>query len=208
MFLVMKPAALLLIALLPALAFAQPSRYDLPACSGAQRELADRDFYILCYDAEHKVPLWTAHEIKPELPHVAASRPRHLRHDNALLGPVARNADYLHSGYSRGHLVPAEDMAWSGEAMRSTFLLSNTIPQNQSVNAGLWKRLESAVRSAAQGSDAAYVITGPVFDAAEVAHIGPGQVAVPTHTFKVVLIVSGERKNYVRRDHAQRRNWR
>ena len=78
--------------------------------------------------------------------------------------------------------------------MRSTFLLSNTIPQNQSVNAGLWKRLESAVRSAAQGSDAAYVITGPVFDAAEVAHIGPGQVAVPTHTFKVVLIVSGERK--------------
>ena len=147
MFLVMNPASFLLFALLPALAFAQPSRYELPACTGSGLELADRVFYILCYDAGHKVPLWTAHEINPELPHVAISRPRHFQHDTALAGAIARNADYLHSGFSRGHLVPAEDMPWSEEALQSTFLLSNTIPQNQSVNAGLWKRIESAVRS-------------------------------------------------------------
>ena len=78
--------------------------------------------------------------------------------------------------------------------MRSTFLLSNTLPPKRSVNAGLWKRLESAVRSAAKVSGAAFAITGPIFAAAGVAHIGPGQVAVPTHRLKVVLIVAGEQK--------------
>ena len=47
MFLVMNPASFLLFALLPALAFAQPSRYELPACNGSGLELANRVFYIL-----------------------------------------------------------------------------------------------------------------------------------------------------------------
>ncbi len=78
--------------------------------------------------------------------------------------------------------------------MNSTFLLSNAIPQQQSVNAGKWQQLEAAVRSVARFSDAVYVLSGPIFDAAEVARIGLGEIAVPTHTFKVVLAVTGERK--------------
>lgn len=112
----------------------------------------------------------------------------------ALSAPGAHDADYRHSGYSRGHMVPAEDMAWSSESVRATFVLSNAAPQRQDVNAGPWRRLEHAVRMAAARADATYVFTGPVFAGATTDHIGEGHVAVPSHFFKVVLTVVGNRK--------------
>ncbi|MDX2154841.1 MAG: DNA/RNA non-specific endonuclease, partial [Bryobacteraceae bacterium] len=102
--------------------------------------------------------------------------------------PAALDSDYRHSGFSRGHLAPAADFAWSPDALRATFLLSNAVPQIQSVNAGVWSRLEAAVRSLAAHADALYVFTGPLFEG-DPQTIGEGRVAVPTHLFKAVLVV-------------------
>ena len=168
---------------------AQPARFGVPACSGPERELADRSFYLVCYDSARKVPSWTAHEIVAHRLPTATTRPRYFRQDTA-----ARNADYRGSGYSRGHMVPAEDFSWSDEALRSTYVLSNAAPQLQSVNAGVWRELEIAVREIAARSDAAYVFTGPIFAAGVGEFIGEGQVAVPTHTFKIVLALEDGRK--------------
>lgn len=174
---------------------AQPSRFGLPACAGAEREAADRLYFLLCHDSARKVPLWTAHELAPHrLPAAASSHPRTFRQDIALAGPIARNADYRGSGYSRGHMVPAEDLAWSDEAIRSTYVLSNAVPQVQGVNAGVWRELETAIREIAARSDAVYIVTGPIFAGAGVEVIGAGQVTVPTHTFKAVLALEGGRK--------------
>ena len=85
MFLVMKLAALLLLA---SLLLAQPSRFGAPVCSGPERELADHAFFLLCHDSARKVPLWTAHEIIPHRLPIAATRPRYFRQDTA-----ARNAE-------------------------------------------------------------------------------------------------------------------
>ena len=186
MFLVMRLAALLLT---PAL-FAQPARFGVPACPGSGHELSDRQFYLVCHDPVRKVPSWTAHELTPERLMGGAARHRYFRQDTG-----ARNADYRGSGYSRGHMVPAEDLAWSEEAVRSTYALSNVVPQTQSVNAGVWREIEIAVREIAARSDAVYIVTGPIFAGAGDETIGPGQVAVPTHTFKVVLALEGEQKS-------------
>jgi endonuclease G len=90
-------------------------------------------------------------------------------------------------------MAPAADFAWSDDAMRATFVLSNAVPQRQSVNAGVWAVLERAVRGLAADSDAAYVFTGPLFESASET-IGPGRVAVPSHTYKVILVIEGEDK--------------
>ena len=183
----MTKFAAVVLAALPLLA--QPTHFGVPACSGPAREMTDHIFFLACYDPERKVPLWTAHEIAPHRLHAATSRARYFRQDTA-----ARNTDYRGSGYSRGHLVPAEDFAWSDEAIRSTYVLSNAVPQLQSVNAGLWRELEAAVRTIANRSDATFVFTGVIFICAQVETIGAGQVAVPTHTFKVVLALEDGRK--------------
>ena len=188
----MKLAALILSPL--PLLLAQPDRFATPACSGGARELASREFFSLCYDPALKVPLWKGHEIKPEHLQRAAARPAHFHRDNALAGPIARNEDYRGSGFSRGHLVPAEDLAWSGASIRSTFVLSNAVPQRQQVNAGKWRQLEAAVRGVAACSDAVFVFSGPVFSTAEIEYIGAGRVAAPTHFFKVALALAEGRK--------------
>ncbi len=192
-YLLVKKLAALLLALLPALLPAQPDRFGLPGCTGPELELADRAFFVLCYDAARKVPLWTGYELKRENLNGEAMRPHRFSPDTSLAGPIARDADYRGSGYSRGHLVPAEDLAWSDVSIRATFLLSNAVPQRQSVNAGKWRQLEGAVRRLAAASDAVYVFSGPIFEGAETVYIGEGRVAVPTHFYKVVLALAGGR---------------
>ena len=89
-------------------------------------------------------------------------------------------------------MAPAADFAWSEVAIRSTFVLSNAVPLLQSVNAGPLARIESAVRRLAARADVVYIFTGPIFEG-EPELIGRG-VAVPSHTFKVVLAIEGGRK--------------
>ena len=181
----------LILALIPALA-AQPGRFGFPACTGPTLELADHDFFLLCHDSSRKVPLWVAYQLKPEhLIRVASYRGRFSR-DLQLSGPTAAGSDYTNSGFSRAHMAPAADFSWSEVAIRSTFVLSNAIPLLQSVNAGPLARIESAVRRLAARADVVYIFTGPIFHQ-EPELIGRG-VAVPSHTFKVVLAIEGGRK--------------
>jgi len=177
--------ALLLIAVLPLAA--QPDRFGLPACSAPHQEIAERTAFTLCFDSSVKVARWSAYELKPEhLQSPAAPRPSRFRRDPLL--PSPSDSDYRNSGYSRGHLVPAADLAWNTLALRDSFLLSNAIPQNQSLNAGKWRSLERAVRTLATSADAVIVLSGPIF-CETVEHIGANQVAVPCELFKVVLAI-------------------
>ncbi len=169
---------------------AQPGRFGLPACSAPDRELAFRTAFVLCYSASLKVPLWTAYELKPEHLLATAPRPRHFRHDYGLGVSSAFDSDYRNSGLSRGHLVPAADVSWNEAALRDSFLLSNVVPQNLSLNAGKWRVLENAIRTLALSSDSLIVFSGPIFcDIVE--RIGANEVAVPCEMFKVLLSIRG-----------------
>lgn len=134
----------------------------------------------MCYSAARKVPAWVGYEFTPDRLSHPSTRSSCFRRNTALESPTATNADYRHSGFSRGHLAPAADFAWSAEARRATYLLSNVVPQDQTMNAGRWSQAQS---------DAVYVFTGALFESPEPERIGPGQIAVPSHLFKVILAV-------------------
>lgn len=169
---------------------AQPDRFGLPACSAPAETLAHRTAFVLCFSSSTKTATWTAYELKPEtLNAPATARPSHFRPDPELNS--ASNTDFRNSSYDRGHLVPAADMSFNPEAQRDSFLISNAVPQNPSLNRGKWASLEKQVRKLAAGSDSVIVLTGPVF-CEEVITIGANHVAVPCSLFKVVLIIHGE----------------
>lgn len=93
--------------------------------------------------------------------------------------------DYKRSGYSRGHMAASGDMA-TEEAMAQSFSLANMVPQSIRHNSGAWSKIEQDTRKYVQrAAGDVYVVTGAVFgDGSE--RIGPNQVGVPSHLFKLV----------------------
>lgn len=112
--------------------------------------------------------------------------------DKKIREGSANDSDYKHSGYDRGHLVPARDMAFSKETLRESFLFSNISPQVPKFNRGKWAELESYVRYIAKKHELIYVITGPIFDESD-KKIGENKVSVPSYFFKALLLYSSSK---------------
>ena len=153
----------------------------------------------LCYEAfaifhsgESKTPLFVAQKLnKASLAEAKEPRTNKFFPDARLRSKErATLEDYKGSGFDRGHMAPAGDMA-SALAMQQSFSLANMVPQAPEHNRGVWATtVEAATRKyAARATGDVYVITGPVFvpSIAESQGIGPGQVRVPKYLFKLVF---------------------
>lgn len=95
--------------------------------------------------------------------------------------------DYLHSGYSRGHNMSAEDNQCSKRGMKECFYYSNMTPQPQSFNAGKWKALENRERATARIFEEVIVTIGSI---GEFETIGEEDVVVPEFMWKVIYTPS------------------
>ncbi|MDO9218224.1 MAG: DNA/RNA non-specific endonuclease, partial [Lacisediminimonas sp.] len=93
--------------------------------------------------------------------------------------------DYRGSGYDRGHMAPAGDMA-NAAMMSQSFSLANIVPQAPINNRRAWASIEKATRKyVMRAAGPVFAITGPVYMSGSQS-IGPGRVAVPSHLFKLV----------------------
>jgi endonuclease G len=100
--------------------------------------------------------------------------------------PVESNiaADYVGSGFDRGHLAPAADQQCLGATvMAESFYFTNMAPQHPGLNRGQWKSLEDYTRKLALEHDSVFVQTGCVGEASRIK-----RVAVPTHCWKVIRV--------------------
>lgn len=94
--------------------------------------------------------------------------------------------DYKRSGWSRGHLTPSGDMP-TKETRQETFVLSNIVPQDTAMNAGVWAHIESVVRKTAEQDGEVWVLTGPAFHPRK-GTIGKDRIPVPSSIWKVIYI--------------------
>lgn len=109
------------------------------------------------------------------------------RKDNFKPDPLLPNetdlaADYVGSGYDRGHLMPAKSNQCQTPAIQDEcFYFSNMAAQTHRLNAGDWKSLETLTREWAVKEDSVHIWAGNV---GEIKRIG--KVAVPKQCWKVV----------------------
>jgi endonuclease G len=145
-----------------------------------------KQHYALGYSEAHEQAAWVFYELTRQEALGGYERTNNFKADPEVVTGSASLADYKGSGYDRGHLAPAGDMAFSPIAMQESFYMSNMSPQDPSFNRGIWKQCEALVRAWAQEDGEVYVVTGPVLTSG-LPSIGVNKVSVPEYYYKVVL---------------------
>jgi endonuclease G len=174
------------------------------------------DTTLLCYQGFavlhsglSRTPLYAAE-------HLTAARVEAARridrvdafHEESQLPDAARAdlSDYAGSGWDRGHMAPSGDMP-SPSAQAESFSLANIVPQDPDLNRRLWAGIESSVRALAIERGDLFVVTGPLFEGANVQSLR-GRVLIPTRVFKAVYDPNrGEAGVYLARNAAPGDIW-
>lgn len=153
----------------------------LPVSEG---EIVVHAYYTLSFNDTCKQANWVYYVLDLDGRPTLAERNNKFKKDKKVSTSSALSTDYIHSGYDRGHLCPAADMAFSAEAMDETFYMSNMSPQVPAFNRGIWKKLEEKVRNWGR-REKIHIATGPVFKENK-GRIGKSRVFVPGYFYKVV----------------------
>lgn len=161
----------------------------------------------ICFDTRTRNAAYVQHRVIPnDTKSTSMRRPRF--YEDKSIENVYRSKDslYISSGYDRGHLAPAADFAADNVQFNDTFNLCNVSPQDPEMNRKIWAKLEDWTRTVAsrawkEHGAVTYATTGPLWMPRvkvdkktflyNVKGIGepPMLVHIPTHFFKVVVVV-------------------
>ena len=168
---------------------------EIPApLKNKKEQILHRKAYTVSYNKETRCPNWVAWHLTAEHADGLLKRHNSFREDEDVRRPRATLEDYKGSGWSRGHMCPAGDNKWDELAMEESFLLTNVCPQNQSLNSGVWNRIEMDCRQWARKYGEVFIVCGPVLLKREHETIGKNRVVVPEAFFKVVLCMKDKPK--------------
>jgi endonuclease G len=165
-----------------------PGNYLPTSTTGA---IVRHKYYTLSYSENDEQAEWVAYVLtRQRLQMDWQDRPDLFESDPLVRTGSATLSDYRGSGYDRGHLAPAADMAFNTTAITESFYLSNISPQVRDFNHGVWKELEELSRDWAIKFKQLYVVTGPILKDGGKGEIGANRVTVPTAYYKILLDLS------------------
>jgi endonuclease G len=111
-------------------------------------------------------------------------RKDNFKPDPQLVAESNIGADYVKSGYDRGHVMPAaENLCQTPAVQDECFYFTNMIPQLHRLNAGDWKSLETAERDWAFTNGEVKVWAGAVGESKKI-----GAISIPEKCWKVIYI--------------------
>jgi endonuclease G len=145
-----------------------------------------REAYLVAYDAPVKIPAYVAYTLLPQNALGCVARTNAFVADQSLGGTGARPDDYAGTGYDKGHAAPDGDLSWSAQVEYESFLMTNMYPQHGSLNRGIWKLLETAVRGWTVQLNQPFTIYVGAFYGLGDESIGNG-VVVPHGFYKIVI---------------------
>lgn len=162
---------------------------------GGNFENVHHTYYSLGYSEEHEQAAWVAYTLTAQSLYVPnVKRAKRFKYDPKVSTYSANHSDYSHSGYTRGHMAPAGDMAFNRQAMEETFYMSNMSPQIKQLNNGIWKELEETVRDWAIDYDELLIVTGPILSEANKQIGKKNKITVPEAFYKIILDAKGDKR--------------
>ncbi len=149
--------------------------------------LMEKAQYALSYHRDNGTPNWVSWHLDSSWLGSTA-RQDDFRPDTTLPAGwyQVKATDYSGSGYDRGHMTPSGDRTKTVADNSATFLMTNIIPQAPTNNQQTWANLESYCRTLTTSGNELYIISG---GQGVSGYIANGNVAVPTNTWKVIIVL-------------------
>jgi len=167
------------------LCFQPPEKEYLPSIDVTE-SLLDHRYFKIAYDCRHNCPVWVYYKLtKDQVLEEQAERRNNFHEDDLLNSCTPSSDNYAGTGYDRGHLCPAEDMDHSQKAMDETFVMTNISPQAPKFNRGIWKHLESFIRTTAIEEEALYIVKGTILG--ENNKRIPGGISIPKYFYATFI---------------------
>lgn len=159
-----------------------------------------RKQYVISWDYERRIPEWSAWILnKRLLGSVARSGDFRLDWDlDEALADEGRTSvgtnDYKGSCIDRGHQVASADRTATDNDNRSTFLMSNVMPQAAYMNRRTWVSLERFLRRQVLENDQhVQIYAGPIMGRRRPG-IGPDKdILVPEWNYKIAVLMPASR---------------
>lgn len=148
----------------------------------------ERESFSCLYDNDAKCPLAVWYTLcLADFAGNAKVGTNRFKVDSRLPAPRVNDNDYRYSGFVRGHLCAAADRDSDKKRLKETYLTSNLVPMQISVNAGTWKMAEDSIRRMAVRGCRLRVLSGSVFSESDTTTIGRHHVRVPGSFVKVAV---------------------
>jgi endonuclease G len=182
-----------------------PWGVPLPTAPVSNEQLLVHWDYVIGYDGDLRVPLWTGERVVGNKLG-GATRSDCFRPDPRLSETIASTPkDYDEPLFDQGHVTPSADVTISKISVWNSFVMSNMTPQYGLFNRGIWRKLEDYVRRWAIANGTGYIVTGSIFDrngdglrdsdsAAPLMkpRKGTPHVAIPMAFYKVIAVEQGD----------------
>lgn len=147
--------------------------------------IINHTYYTLSYSNSDRQSEFAYYYLSPQSINGGQSRTDDLRIDPKVKANPVSSTGYQGSGYDRGHLCPAADMALNKTSMSETFYMSNMSPMTPAFNRGIWSSVESWVRDSALSNGGLYVVTGPILNGS--CGVLSGGIIVPYSFYKIAF---------------------
>ncbi len=170
----------------PAVAGREGLALEVALPSSLSSEIIDYEGYTVSFNKDNHTPNYCAWELTADETNGQIKRSNKFQTDYKVKG-CPSTSDYTHSGYDRGHMVPANDMKWSEQSMNDCFYMTNICPQQHELNNGAWKTLELKSQDWARRDGILYIIAGPIYTDNDRERIGETGVRVPSSFYKVIV---------------------
>ncbi len=151
--------------------------------------LIKRNQYVLSYNTDKNVANWVSWNLNKKW----FGKTKRYK-GNFLKDPLiqkgaykVKHSDYTNSGYDRGHMVMSEERTRTKTDNKSTFYLSNILPQTEDLNQILWRGFEDYCNDLCrQDNKELYIIAGGIFHTENKIK---NKICIPDSCFKIVVVL-------------------